>query len=80
GRVWSGYKAKELGLVDEIGSLRKAIEIVKEEAKIKKGEEIEIVLYPKEEKRFLFSFPKVNIFALLKERILYLMPENIVIE
>lgn len=80
GRVWSGYKAKELGLVDEIGPLRKAIEIAKEEAKIKKGEEIEIFLYPKEERRFLFSFPKVNIFALLKERILYLLPENIVIE
>ncbi len=80
GRVWSGYKAKEIGLIDKIGSLRKAIEIVKEEAKIKKDEEVEIVLYPKEEKKFLFSFPKVNIFTLLKERILYLMPENIVIE
>lgn len=80
GRVWSGCKAKELGLVDEIGSLRKTIELAKEEAKIKKDEEVEIVLYPKEEKRFLFSFPKVNIFALLKERFLYLMPENIVIE
>ncbi|MCX7837698.1 MAG: signal peptide peptidase SppA [candidate division WOR-3 bacterium] len=80
GRVWIGYKAKELGLVDEIGSLRKAIEIAKEEAKIKKDEEVEIVLYPKEERRFLFSFPKVNIFLLLKERFLYLMPENIIIE
>ncbi|MCS7250787.1 MAG: S49 family peptidase, partial [candidate division WOR-3 bacterium] len=80
GRIWSGYKAKELGLIDEIGSLRKAIEIAKEEAKIKKDEEVEIVLYPKKEKRFLFSFSKVNIFALLKGRILYLMPENIIIE
>lgn len=80
GRIWSGYKAKEIGLIDKIGSLRKAIEIVKEEAQIKKDEEVEIVLYPKEEKRFLFSFPKVNIFALLKERILYLLPENIIIE
>ncbi len=32
GRVWSGYNAKELGLVDEFGGLNRAIEIAVEEA------------------------------------------------
>jgi protease IV len=32
GRVWSGYNAKELGLVDEFGGLNRAVEIAVEEA------------------------------------------------
>jgi protease-4 len=80
GRVWLGKKAKELGLVDEIGSLRKVIKEVKRELGIKKDEEIEIITYPKEEKKFLVAFPKVNIYDLLKARFLYLLPENIIIE
>jgi len=80
GRIWIGKKAKELGLVDEVGSLRKVISEVKKELGIKKDEEIEIIIYPKEEKKFLVSFPKVDIYTLLKERFLYLLPENIIIE
>ena len=34
GRVWSGSKAKELGLVDELGSLDKAIEVAAELAQL----------------------------------------------
>ena len=34
GRVWSGKKAKELGLVDELGGLDRAIEIAAEKAAI----------------------------------------------
>ena len=34
GRVWSGRKAKELGLVDELGSLDKAIEVAAELAQL----------------------------------------------
>jgi protease IV len=32
GRVWSGYNARELGLVDEFGGLRRAVEIAVEDA------------------------------------------------
>lgn len=32
GRVWSGYDARELGLVDEFGGLKRAVEIAVEEA------------------------------------------------
>ena len=35
GRVWTGIDAKELGLVDEIGSIKKAIEKAAELAKLK---------------------------------------------
>ena len=34
GRVWTGEMAKELGLVDELGGLDKAIEIAAQEAQI----------------------------------------------
>ncbi|GBD38017.1 Protease 4 [bacterium HR37] len=37
GRVWTGRQAKELGLVDEIGGIRKAIDIAKREAGIPEG-------------------------------------------
>jgi len=44
GRVWAGNDAKEIGLVDEIGGLNKAIEIAKEMAKL---DDYEIENYPK---------------------------------
>ena len=34
GRVWTGHQAKEIGLVDELGDLKKAIEIAAELADI----------------------------------------------
>ncbi len=44
GRVWTGTKAKELGLVDIIGDLDLAITIAAESAKV---EEYKVVNYPK---------------------------------
>lgn len=35
GRVWSGIRAKQLGLVDELGSLQQAIEFAASKAKVK---------------------------------------------
>jgi protease-4 len=46
GRVWLGSQAKANGLVDELGGLDRAIEIVKEKAKIPKSERINLVAYP----------------------------------
>ena len=37
GRVWTGKQAKELGLVDELGGLDRALAIAKERAKIAAG-------------------------------------------
>ena len=47
GRVWTGSAAKEIGLVDEVGSLETAIGIAKEKAGIPEDEEVSFVHYPK---------------------------------
>ena len=46
GRVWTGRQAKELGLVDALGGLDKAVSIAKERAKIPAGEQVDLVVYP----------------------------------
>ena len=52
GRIWSGTRAKEIGLVDEIGGLLRSIEIAKEKANIK---EAEVVIFPKPKERFFLK-------------------------
>jgi protease-4 len=46
GRVWTGKQAKELGLVDELGGLSRALAIAKSRAKIDENAEVELVIYP----------------------------------
>jgi len=46
GRIWSGKTAKELGLVDENGSLHDAIDVAKSFAKIDSKQNINIIEYP----------------------------------
>jgi protease-4 len=46
GRVWTGAQAKQNGLVDELGGLDRAIELVKQRAKIGAAEKITLVAYP----------------------------------
>src|SRR5271170_540788 len=55
GRVWSGAQAKELGLVDELGGLDRALEIAKQLSNIPAGESVHIIRYP-EEKSFFQQF------------------------
>jgi len=45
GRVWSGAEAKKIGLVDEIGGYKKAIEVLKELAYINR--DVELVAFPR---------------------------------
>jgi len=52
GRVWSGTQAKEIGLVDELGGLDRAVEVAKQLAHIPAGQQVRIVRLP-EEKSFL---------------------------
>jgi protease-4 len=47
GRVWTGSQAKELGLIDELGGLSKAIELAKELAGIPAEEQVRIDVQPK---------------------------------
>jgi protease-4 len=55
GRVYTGIQAKDIGLVDEIGGLYRAIELAKKEAGIPVEEKVELVIYPRK-KGFWESF------------------------
>jgi protease-4 len=46
GRVWLGQQAKQNGLVDELGGLDRAIELIKQKAKIAPSEQVNLVTYP----------------------------------
>jgi protease-4 len=46
GRVWTGRQAKQIGLVDELGGLERAVSIAKQKAKIALDSEVELVIYP----------------------------------
>lgn len=46
GRVWTGQQAKQIGLVDEIGGLDRAIAMAKQSANIPASSDVEIVIYP----------------------------------
>ena len=46
GRVWTGAQAEQIGLVDELGGLYKAVDLAKQRARIAADEEVELVVYP----------------------------------
>ena len=46
GRVWTGLRAKEIGLVDEFGGLNRAVEIAKELAKLPADRDVRRVVFP----------------------------------
>ena len=47
GRIYTGLQAKEIGLVDELGGLKTAIDHMKQVLELAEDEEIELVLYPR---------------------------------
>jgi protease-4 len=47
GRVWTGRKAKEIGLVDELGGLSRALELAKQLAGIPPGENVKLAVWPR---------------------------------
>ena len=46
GRVWTGAQAKQLGLVDELGGLQRALAVAKQRAKLSPDSEVELVVFP----------------------------------
>jgi protease IV len=46
GRVWTGAEALEHGLVDRLGGLEEAVALAKEQAKIRKDQEVSLVVLP----------------------------------
>ena len=63
GRVWSGTDAKQLGLVDELGGIDRAIEIAAQLAKLDKHREIEM---PEQKEFFDKLFEDLNAEASTK--------------
>ena len=57
GRVWTGRQAKEIGLVDELGGLDRAVALAKQRAKIAQDTEVELVIYP----------PKKSFYELVRD-------------
>jgi protease IV len=53
GRVWLGAQAKANGLVDELGGIDRALDMVKAKAGIPSGDQVNLALYPP--KRSLFD-------------------------
>jgi protease-4 len=52
GRVWTGETAKELGLVDELGGLDTALQVVRRELELPEGAALGIELLPRPENPF----------------------------
>ena len=48
GRVWTGAQAKNLGLVDEVGGLDRAVAVARELAKIDPQKKVKLVRFPEE--------------------------------
>jgi protease IV len=46
GRVWTGKQARDLGLVDELGGLDRALQLAKTHAKIAADSDVEVVVFP----------------------------------
>jgi len=46
GRVWTGRQAKQIGLVDELGGLDRAVSLAKQRAKIPQDADVELIVYP----------------------------------
>jgi protease-4 len=46
GRVWLGTQAKQNGLIDELGGLDRAVELIKQRAKIPASDKVALVTFP----------------------------------
>jgi protease-4 len=69
GRVWLGSQAKKNGLVDELGGLDRAIEMVRDKAKISSSEKITLVTYPPKRSIWDVLFNKSNDATELETRL-----------
>ena len=52
GRVWTGSQARARGLVDELGGLDRAVEMLKKKANIPASEQVRVQLYPTQRSLF----------------------------
>ncbi|MBI3895400.1 MAG: signal peptide peptidase SppA [Acidobacteria bacterium] len=60
GRVWTGEQAHRQGLVDELGGLERALELLKEKAGLRPDARVEIVEYPKRKSLLELIFGRIQ--------------------
>jgi protease-4 len=65
GRIWTGRQALGLGLVDELGGLREAVELAKKEAGVPAEQEVRLVRYPHEKKLLEALLEKLDVASVL---------------
>ena len=71
GRAWLGTQAKGNGLVDEIGGIDRAVELLRERAKLGKDEKLRFVLYPQKRsllEQLMRSSEDSNVETLVHQR------------
>lgn len=58
GRVWTGVRAKEIGLVDELGGMDKAVELARQLSNLGADTQVQLEEYPKIPTLFEAIFPE----------------------
>jgi protease-4 len=69
GRVWLGAQAKQNGLVDELGGLDRAVELVRQRAHIAASDKITLVPYPGKRSVFDVLFGRTDDTAALESKL-----------
>ncbi|HUF47176.1 MAG TPA: signal peptide peptidase SppA [Vicinamibacterales bacterium] len=75
GRVWTGRQASELGLVDELGGLDRAIAIARERARIDADGDVTLVVYPPRRSFYEIMANPLDMTAVARLSILFDRPE-----
>jgi protease-4 len=65
GRIWTGRQALDRGLVDELGGLRRAVELAKERADIPADQKVRLIQYPREKKFLEAVLEKLDLASVL---------------
>lgn len=69
GRIWTGRTAKEIGLIDEVGTLDDAIAFAKQKVNLADNSEVELWFQPKGKGSFLDSLFDMSVTTKLREMI-----------
>jgi protease IV len=69
GRVWLGAQAKQNGLVDELGGLDRAIEVLKRQAHMSPSDRVTLVPYPGRRSVFELLFNRADPSAAVQARL-----------
>ncbi|HYL74290.1 MAG TPA: signal peptide peptidase SppA [Bryobacteraceae bacterium] len=69
GRVWLGAQAKQNGLVDELGGLDRAVELVRQKANFAASDKIALVPYPGKRSVFDMLFSHADESAIVESKI-----------